>query len=294
MRIGIGLLLSATLALGQLRGVVDAHTHGAPDSQDWKIDVLETARLAKAEGMRAIVLKSHNAPTAQLAYLVGKLTPGIEVYGGIALNRSVGGLNPAAIETQANFTGHFLRIVWFPTYDAENNVRGLREKRPWVSIAKDGRLTPEATEVLRTIQRLNLVMATGHSSAEEDLLLVAEARKMGIQRMVVTHPLYYLIRMSIPQMQRAAQMGAYLELCGNALLPATPEERKLKVEDYAKTIHAVGAEHLILSSDLGQTYNPVLTEGWKIFVEKLRQAGVTQKEIDTMARRNPAKLLGLE
>ena len=157
MRLPLALLFTSVVALAQsLNGIVDIHMHGLPDSQDWKVDVLETARLAKAEGMRAIVLKSHNAPTGQLAYLARQVVPGIEVYGGIALNRPVGGLNPTAIEQQVSVTGKYLRIVWMPTYDAENNVRGLGEKRPFVAIARDGKLLPQAIEILKVVKKENL------------------------------------------------------------------------------------------------------------------------------------------
>ena len=78
MRLLIALAVFCSLAFTQsLDGIVDIHMHGLPDSQDWKIDVLETARLAKAAGMRAIVLKSHNAPTGQVAYLARQVVPGI-------------------------------------------------------------------------------------------------------------------------------------------------------------------------------------------------------------------------
>src|SRR6266566_3669226 len=121
------LAFSAATSLAQLKGIVDIHTHGDPDSVPRKIDVLELARLAKSEGMRAIVLKNHYAPTAQLAYIVRQVVPGIEIYGAIALNRSVGGVNPAAVEQAAAFKGKYLRIVWMPTFDAENNVRFARQ-----------------------------------------------------------------------------------------------------------------------------------------------------------------------
>jgi len=294
MRLLIALAVFCSLAFTQsLDGIVDIHMHGLPDSQDWKIDVLETARLAKAAGMRAIVLKSHNAPTGQVAYLARQVVPGIQIFGGLALNRPVGGLNAAAIEQQVGLTGKPVKIVWMPTYDAENNVRGLGEKRPFISIAREGKLLPETVDILKVIAREQLILATGHSSAAEDLLLVEEAHRLGIARVVVTHPLYYLIHMSTAQMQKAAAMGGYLELCGNALLPNTPMERKLNVSDYAKAIREVGAAHIILSSDLGQTYNHVHTDGWKEFLAMFEKAGVTKAEIDQMARKNPAALLGL-
>lgn len=293
------LSLSSALVFGQLQGIVDIHTHGDPDSVPRKIDVLELARLAKAEGMRALVLKNHYAPTAQAAYLVRQAVPGIQIFGAITLNRSVGGVNPAAVEQAVAFKDKTVRIVWMPTVDAENNVRAAqkndaKQNRPFVPVAKNGKLLPEVDDVLKIIARENIALGTGHSSPSEDLMLVREARQLGVSKIVITHPLLAAINMSVPQMQEAAKLGAYLELCGNAVLPTADPAGRLKIEDYVKTIRAVGAEHMILSSDLGQPPNPVHTEGWKIYLKLLKNAGITDAEIDMMARKNPAKLLGLQ
>src|SRR5687767_12342895 len=104
----------------QLEGMLDVHVHSAPDSMARSIDALETARQAQAAGMRAIVLKNHYTQTAGMAYLVTQVVPDIEVYGGIALNRAVGGLNTAAIEHMSRTTGNLGRIVWMPTFDSEH------------------------------------------------------------------------------------------------------------------------------------------------------------------------------
>jgi hypothetical protein len=148
-------------------------------------------------------------------------------------------------------------------------------------------------EVLQIIAKEKVALATGHSSAAEDLLLVREGRKLGIAQMVVTHPLYAPIHMGIPQMKELAALGAYIELCGNALLPTQPKDGQLKLEDYVATIRAVGAEHIILSGDFGQAVNPPHAEAWKQLFEILRKAGVTDHELDLISRKNPAKLLGL-
>jgi len=287
-------LSSAILSFAQLQGIVDIHTHADPDSAPRKIDVLELARLGKAEGMGAIVLKNHNAPTVQAAYLVRQMVPGIQIFGAIALNRSVGGLNPAAIEQASAFKGKLLRIVWMPTFDSENNVRVMKENRPFVSVSRNGKLLPEVDDVLKAIAKADVALGTGHSSPEEDLMLVREAQKLGIKRIVVTHPLYFTVNMNMAQMQEAANLGAYLELCGNSVLPTAPSPNILKMDDYIKAIRTIGYEHFILSSDLGQPANPVHTEGWKIYLDLLRKAGIKDNEIDVMARKNPAKLLGLE
>ena len=144
--------------------------------------------------------------------------------------------------------------------------------------------------MLKVIAKEKLALATGHSSPGESLMLIREARRLGIARIVVTHPLLNVVNMSISEMQEAAKLDAWLEFCGKQVLPTEPDATRSSVEDFVKAIRAVGAEHCILSSDLGQPVNPVHTEGWKIFLEMLRKAGITGGEIDLMARRNPARL----
>ena len=294
LKLAILIVCFAGISFGQLKGIVDIHVHGDPDSMPRKIDVLEAARLAREEGMRALVLKNHYAPTAQLAYVVNRAVPGIEVYGAIVLNRSVGGINAEAVAQAAAFKGGYLRVVWMPTFDSEHQVRSSKESRPFVPVARNGRLLPEVLDVLRVIAKEKLALATGHSSPAESLMLIREARKLGITRIVVTHPLRSVENMSIPEMQEAAKLDALLEFCGKQVLPTEPVETRTSLEDFVKAIRAVGPEHCILSGDLGQPVNPVHTEGWKMFLGMLRKAGITESEIDVMARRNPARLVGLE
>ncbi len=293
MRLAVVFLLCAGAGQAQLQGIVDIHAHSDPDSVPRSVDALEAARLARAAGMRALLLKNHFAPTAQLAYVVSHSVEGIQCYGGIVLNRPVGGVNPAAVEQMARFKGGYGRVVWMPTFDAENQVHVSGEKRPFVSVSRNGALLPEVLEVLAIIAREKLAVETGHSSATEDLLLVREARRAGIARVVVTHAMLTPVGMTIDQQKEAAKMGAYLEYVYNALLPSAGPTRST-FADYARAIHAVGAERCILSSDLGQAGNPVHPEGWKAYLEGLRKAGITDAEIDMMARRNPARFVGIE
>jgi Family of unknown function (DUF6282) len=103
---------SARAQTKPLDGVIDIHVHTAPDSVPRSIDAIDLAKLAESRGMRAIVLKNHYEPTASVAYLVQKVVPGIQVFGGIDLNLSVGGMNPIAVEKMALTTGHLGKFVW--------------------------------------------------------------------------------------------------------------------------------------------------------------------------------------
>lgn len=292
MRLALVFLVCAGSCLGQLKGIVDIHAHCDPDSMPRSIDAIDAARLAQKEGMRALLLKNHFAPTAQLAYITNRVVDGLELYGGIVLNRPVGGINAAAVEQLAKFKGGKGRVVWMPTFDAENQVRVSGEKRPFVSVSRNGALLPEVLEVLKVMAGAKLALETGHSSAEEGLMLIRAAKQAGISRIVVTHAMLTPVRMPVEKQKEAVKLGAYIEFVYNALLPSGGD--RLTFADYAKAIHAVGAEHCILSSDLGQAVNPVHTEGWKTYLEGLRKAGITSAEIDAMARRNPARFLGME
>ena len=61
-------------------GVIDMHVHSHPDVFGRSMDDIDVATLAKAKGMRGIVLKNHVVTTADRAALVMKVVPGIEVW----------------------------------------------------------------------------------------------------------------------------------------------------------------------------------------------------------------------
>jgi hypothetical protein len=248
------------------------------------------AKLAKQRGMRGLVLKNHYESTAALAYVVRKEVPGLEVFGGIDLNRSVGGVNPAAVERMILMLGGWGRVVWMPTFDSENQVRFSKENRPFVSVAKDGRLLPEVVQVIALAAKSNLTLETGHSSPEEGLLIVREAKRQGVRHIIVTHAMAAPVHMTIPQMQEAARDGAYIEFVYSALL----KPQALKLEDYVRAIRQVGPSSCILSSDLGQVGNPLHPDGLALFFEALRKAGLSEAEISLMSKTNPARALGLE
>ena len=273
-----------------LAGAIDIHVHNLPDDRPRSIDAVDVAILARTRGMRGLVLKNHFESTAGIAYLVRKLVPGIEVFGGIDLNRTVGGINPAAVEHMVKVTGGFGRVVWMPTFDAENQVRTSKEERPFVSVSRGGALLPEVKQVIALIAKHDLIMATGHSSAAEGLLLLDEARRQGVQRLVVTHAMNPPISMTVEQMKQAAALGARIEFVGSTMRDAGADARVMR---FAETIRAVGPANCILSSDLGQAGNPLPPDGFGEFLVALRAKGFTDAEMQTMARDNPARLLGL-
>jgi len=274
-----------------LAGAIDIHVHSDPDSRPRSIDAIDVAKLSRTRGMRGIVLKNHYDSTAGLAYIVRKEVPGLEVFGGIDLNLTVGGINPAAVEHMTQVSGGWGRVVWLPTFDAENQVRYSKETRRFVSVSRNGELLPEVIEVISIIARHGLVLATGHVSPAEALLVLGEARRQGVRNMVVTHAMNAPILMSVPQMQQAATLGAFIEFVGGSLADADAQAR---LERFANAIRQVGPASCILSSDLGQKGNALPPDGFGAFIAALGAKGLTGQELERMSKTNPARLLGLQ
>ena len=288
-----------TILGNPLGGAIDFHVHSGPDSFTRSMTDLEVARLARDRGMRAIVLKNHFTMTADRAWLAERLT-GMQCYGGIVLNRSVGGVNLEAVRRMVTFTGNRGRVVWLPTFDAENHVRRFSEDRPFVPVVEQGQPVAAVRNLFKLIVRHQLVLETGHSSAAECLILIRAARAAGVEKILVTHAMADPVRMSIEQMRQAAALGAKLEcvwlsnLQGpRSHLASMRHWKQVTTQEYADAIAEVGAEHFVLASDLGQYLNPVHTDGLKAFVIGLRKSGIDQRQIDRMVQQNPAELLGL-
>jgi hypothetical protein len=285
-----GLLAALCYAQGPLSGVIDFHVHADPDSLPRSIDAIDLARLAKQHGMRGLVLKNHYEPTASLAYIVRKEVPGLEVFGGIDLNRTVGGVNPAAVERMTMVKGGWGRVVWMPTFDAENQVRYSREQRPFVSVSRGGQLLPEVREVIGLCAKHGLTLETGHSSGEECLMIVREARRQGVAHVVVTHAMLPPVGMTVAQMRVVAEQGALLEFVYNGLIGPS---KSGTMRQYADAIRQVGPQHCILASDLGQPGNPLHPDGLEAFFAGLEREGISPADIALMSRTNPARALGL-
>src|SRR5256714_260311 len=248
-------LLSAMLRAQSLTGAIDIHAHADPDGSARSIDAIDLAKLAKSRGMRAIVLKNHYEPTASLAYIVRKEVPGIEVFGGISLDLTVGGVNPAAVEWMTQVKGGYGRVIWLPTFDSEAQVRLTKQQRPVARGVRDGKVVPEVAQVIAIAARNNLVLETGHSSGSEDLVIIQEAKRNGVQKVMVTHALTNPGGpLTMSGIQQAARLGAYIELVYGGL----SEDLLRKDVD---GIHAGGASSAVLATGLGPTNNPLPPHG---------------------------------
>jgi hypothetical protein len=274
-----------------LAGAIDLHAHFGPDSYPRQWDAFEVVALAQARGLRGIVLKNHFSETAGLAYLARKYgAQGIEVFGAVTLDTPVGGVNPQAVRYMVDVTGGWGRIVWMPTHDSEHEVAYNKEHRPFVRVSRDGALLPETLEVLALVAEHGLTLATGHVTPEETLLILAEARKRGVTRSIVTHPLLdpQFTFMSVPQLRAAADLGAIIEITAGSLYRDGPGRERV-----LEAVRAIGPDKFFVGSDSGLTGTPNHTDALVLAARVLRENGLDERALDVMFKHNPARLLGL-
>ncbi len=288
-----------------LQGAYDLQVHVAPDVIERRIDDLDLAKEFLAHGLAGFVLKSHYFPTAERAKVVTKAVPGIHAYGAITLNHSVGGLNPVAVEL-AGRSGN--RIVWMPTVDAANETAGrpdgTKTKLPfWAKIQlelaatginpgpmtvldPDGKLTSTARTVLELIKKYDMILATGHLGRKEIFALVKTAKEIGLRKVVVTHAEFPSQSLTAAEQFELAELGAIIEHCFTTMYTG-----KSSWEGMFEATRKVGTERTLLSTDLGQSVNPGVAEGYAMFAQKMLDAGFTAAEIRHMAATLPASLV---
>jgi len=289
-----------------LEGAYDLQVHVAPDLIERRIDDIDLAKEFLAHGLKGFVLKSHYIPTAERAKVVTKAVPGIAAYGAVSLNHSVGGLNPVTIEI-AGRSG--TKIVWMPTVDAENETAGREGgghggKLPfWAKIQRElaatginppplsvidgaGNVTAAARTCMEVIARHDMILATGHLGRKEIFALARAAREMGLKRVVVTHAEFPSQNLTAEEQQELAGMGAIIEHCFT-----TMHTGKAPWEAVFDSIRRVGPERCLMSTDLGQTINPPVAEGFAMFAQRLLDAGFSGAQVRRMAVENPAALV---
>ena len=283
----------------------DLQVHVAPDVIARRIDDIDLAKEFLSHGMKGFVLKSHYFPTAERASVVCKAVPGIRAMGAITLNHSVGGLNPVAVEL-AGRSGN--KIVWMPTVDAANETAGRpdgnKKNLPfWANIQlelaatgispppitvldESGNLCGQARICLELISKHNMILATGHLGKKEILALVRTAKEIGLQRVLVTHAEFPSQNLTAEEQVELADLGAMIEHCFT-----TMHTGKAPWDVVIDSIRKVGAERCILSTDLGQTINPPVSDGFAMFAQTLLDAGLKASEIRRMVATNPASLI---
>jgi Family of unknown function (DUF6282) len=273
-------------------GAIDMHCHHGPDPhRERSVDAAEAVAEAEALGLGGVVLKSHVYPTGPVAVLMQKTVRRLRVFGGICCDFEVGGLNPAAVEVALR-TG--AKVVWMPTFSSTVDRRKLRLPGPGIPLLDaDGRLVPAVEDILRLVRAHDAVVATGHTDLPEQFALVDAARALGVHT-VMTHALETLVGPdhTLAHVVELAARGATIEFTYLTCIPggmAATEEPAA----FAHAMMTVGPERAIMSTDFGQAKSPHPAEGMRMFIDEMLAAGVPPAAVDTMARRNPARLLGL-
>ena len=265
-----------------LTGSFDLHVHAGPDTQERRLDALQTARYAYEAEMAGFVLKSHELPTTTLTDALCQMYPGLTVAGAIALNRSVGGVNPYAVSVSAKLGA---RVVWMPTFDADAWLR-RQGRGPGLTIVDDGgTLKPEVHAVLDIVRQHDMALATGHVSPGEALSLFRAAHDKGIRRLIATHPGAIA---TLEQQRQMADLGAYIEY---TFLSCMPSRAQMTVEDLAATLQQIGVERCVVTTDFGQWMNPPAAEGMRMAIASLLDAGLTADDVSTLVKGNPLRLL---
>ncbi|XRQ10478.1 DUF6282 family protein [Actinomadura welshii] len=288
-----------------VRGAYDLHVHVAPDVVERSVDDLSLVPRFAAAGLGGFVLKSHYFSTAERAAVVRAAAPGADVVGAITLNGSVGGMNPLAVELAARAGARF---VWLPTVDSANQractASAPEGARPpmWARLQDElraegmaadpvevvdagGRVTEATRQVLQVIAKYGMTLATGHLSADEIGTVVDAAAGAGVRRIVVTHPEFTSQQVAADRQRDLAAKGAFMERCFT-----TPYTGKVSWDVWLENIRAVGPEHSVLSSDLGQPFNPPVEDGMALMADRLLAEGFTEDEVHRMAVRNSRHL----
>ena len=287
-----------------MQGVTDMHLHCEPCLHPRPLDEIEAATQARDSGYRALVVKSIYTPNADRVQLVRKVVPGIELFGGIVMNHPVGGLNPEALRAAIGFGA---KIVWLPTVHAANHMKHFGVPTyPWLGsrlsdlpqkavegirlLDEAGRLKPEVSELLELAGACGVLVSTGHIDRDEALAVCRRAREIGGVQVIVTHVGWHCTDYGIEATRQMIADGAVLEFCLNPHLPA---RQQLPFRQTIEHVKAVGAAQCIASTDLGQYDNVHPVEGFRMWLRMLLTHGLSDGDVDLMARRNPARLLGL-
>ena len=298
--------MTADVVARVLRGSVDLHVHPAPSPLPRRIDAVEAARAAEGIGMRAIIVKSHHHSTVTDVLALGQNglqgSP-VRVFGGIALNSAVGGLNPHAVDLALKLGG---RIVWFPTIASPQHIAHhaahpdlkfpklavhVRPERPVDVFDASGQLRPEVHDIIGVIKEHDAILASGHMSPDRILAVFEAARATGVTRLLVNHP-NFVVEATHEQGRRFVELGAVIEhsLC---MYDDRSGFYNWDIDVLLGWIGAVGADRSTLGSDLGQMNNPLPSEAFTRIVGQLLDAGLAEADVTAMVRQNPARLLDL-
>lgn len=284
-----------------LENAFDIHIHVSPDVVPRAMDLKELSQAADAAGMARILVKDHCTSTVGRVAAMNLMSRGsCRFYSAIALNPPLGSLNPVAVEAALRAG---VDVVYFPTYGAAHHIGIWGAGKPptafplpkaaafnGVSICHgDGSLVPEALDILDLIAQHDAVLATGHISPDESLVLLSQAQNRGIQRMLLTHASESVSSLTAAQQQEAVSYGAKIEHSFFAATPSCPHP--ITLEHLRDMIRTVGVEHVILSSDFGQTVNGNPVQNFSDHLEMMVALGFNSREVRQMICSNPKAVL---
>lgn len=285
-----------------LNNAIDTHTHGGSDPFERLMMEDDIALDYTEAGMRAMVVKTWYTPSASRNALVQRtvdryaaergLTP-IKCFGGVTLNYSVGGLNPAAVKACLGFPG--MKYVWMPMVDSYHHRRVVYDD--WSGhgihlLDESGKVVPPLVEILKIVADSDLVLASGHYPYEDTARLIEEASRQGVQRIEIIHPAHIHSKHTIEQMKLQVERGAKLMLSGlGAMAFPLHETGPLYASQVVKK---VGPQNLVYGSDLGQLQNLPHAVMNRWMVKLLYAYGCTKQELVQVFQTTPARLLGLE
>ncbi len=281
-----------------LQGVIDMHVHSNPDLRTRAYDDFELMEAGIRVGARAIVIKTHQGTTMDRAYLCNRHNQVVHggdnhftMFGSITLNRVVGGINPVAVETALKLGA---KVVWLPTQSAKGHMEKMgQDLSKCVEVTRDGKVLPEVKSVLQLVKDHDVVLGTGHISPEECFLVVEEAKKMGIDKVVVTHPEWWIVGMSVEdQLRLVKDYDVYLERCYAQNMGGG--KYKSNLPDNVEIIKTCGYKNVMISTDGGQVENPHWELALGEYLDYLADHGIPEDQIYYMTHTIQERLLGLE
>ena len=286
------------MAAVSMKGVIDMHVHSNPDLRLRAYDDIELMEAGIRSGARAIVIKTHQGTTMDRAYLCNRHNQIVHggdnnftMFGSITMNRVVGGINPKAVEVALKLGA---KVVWLPTQSAKNHlIKMKQDPSQGVDIVRDGKVVPELEDVFKLIKDHNAVLGTAHVSPEEAFVVVEEARKAGVENIVVTHPEWWIVGMSLEDQVRIVKdYDVVLERCYAQNMGGG--KYKSNLPDNLELIKTVGYEHVMVDTDGGQTENPYWEIAFQEYMQYLVDHGIPEEHVYHMTRTIPAKLLGID
>lgn len=289
-----------------LHGAIDLHRHGFPEisfAVRTRLEDVEDLTRCRQAGMRAVVLKSHMWPTVGRAYHLRQRVPGIEVFGSITLNLSVGGFSPVCVEAAARQGAKVLFMpTWSARHDIERNgvsryMRGyldsLRDLAPEAGLTildGDGGIRGEVKETLALARDYGLCVCTGHLAPRESIRLAEECLRLGISSVLFSHPDSHSVGATVEEIVEMVRLGACIELCALGTLPLF---QRIHPRQMLEIVAKVGAEHCVLTTDFFFEWVPPSAEMLRILVGVFLDLGLSEAEIAKMVQTTPARLLGL-